>query len=198
MTVTYLIVQLHDQVFLLLRTSSVLTLDLSKVKRRDRHHNTCAQKKNSPPTNNNEQIQTLWARTDAAKINGLEFFTSISRDIMFRSAEYLTSQRVNSILASINNIKQVYFTRGLIFNTMNMDGEFERLRAELAGIQIHLNMVSMDNHVSEVERNTRKIKERLRCLHNKLPFKRIPDCITINIVYAHIFWLNAFPNNGGN
>jgi hypothetical protein len=46
-----------------------------------------------------------------------------------------------------------------------MDGQFEMLRGELATLQITLNTVAMGEHVPEIERHIRTIKERARsCL----------------------------------
>ena len=61
-------------------------------------------------------------------------------------------------------------------------------------MQIHLNIVSRDDHAPEAEHKNRTIKEKVRCVYNKLPFTKIPDQMLINITYGSIFWLNAFPS----
>ena len=43
-----------------------------------------------------------------------------------------------------------------------------------------------------VERNIRTTKDRVRCVVNMLPFKKLPNRMLINIVYSSVFWLNAF------
>jgi hypothetical protein len=43
--------------------------------------------------------------------------------------------------------------------------EFDHLGGELAAMQIHLNVVSPGEHVPEIERYTRMVKERVRCVH---------------------------------
>ena len=48
-------------------------------------------------------------------------------------------------------------------------------------------------HVPEVERKIRLIKERGRGILNTLPFKRMPRLMLIELVYHVVLWLNAFP-----
>eukprot|EP00978_Attheya_sp_CCMP212_P043302 scaffold280126_cov62-Attheya_sp.AAC.1 len=78
-----------------------------------------------------------------------------------------------------------------------MDGQFEPLRSELADLRINLNVVSNDEHVPEIERHIRTTKERVRCIYNTLPFKKIPPRLVVEMVYASNFWLNAFPPADG-
>ena len=60
-----------------------------------------------------------------------------------------------------------------------------------------LNTVSNDEHVPEVERHIRTLKERTRCVYNTLPFTRMPNRLIIEMVYASTFWLNSFPPADG-
>jgi hypothetical protein len=53
---------------------------------------------------------------------------------------------------------------------MLMDGQFQPLHAAMADLQIILNMVSNDEHVPEIERRIRTVKERTRCVYKTLPF----------------------------
>jgi hypothetical protein len=80
---------------------------------------------------------------------------------------------------------------------MLMDGQFESLRADLADLRINLNTVSADEHVPEIERRIRTVKERTRCIYNTLPFQQIPPRMIIEMVYASNFWLNSFPPDDG-
>eukprot|EP00978_Attheya_sp_CCMP212_P049346 scaffold651883_cov181-Attheya_sp.AAC.1 len=65
-----------------------------------------------------------------------------------------------------------------------MDGQFEPLRVDLAELQMNLNTVSRDEHVPEIERYIRTTKERVRCIYNTLPFKKMPPRLLIEMVYA--------------
>jgi hypothetical protein len=81
-----------------------------------------------------------------------------------------------------------------------MDGQFDKdgLDGNLVGLGITLNSVAADEqHVPEIERHIRTIKERARSIVNMLPFNRFPARITIELVYYCVFWLNDFPPKGG-
>ena len=87
--------------------------------------------------------------------------------------------------------------RGFKISTLLMDGQFESIRDDLAGMQINLNTVSNDEHVPEVERYIRINKERARCVHKTLTFWQIPARMIIEMVYCSVFWLNSFPTEDG-
>jgi hypothetical protein len=79
----------------------------------------------------------------------------------------------------------------------HVDGEFESMRGDLAGIGMHLNVASNDEHVPEIERFIRTVKERTRCVYNIVPFPRMPSRMLVEMVQASVFWLNMFPPEDG-
>ena len=78
-----------------------------------------------------------------------------------------------------------------------MDGQFDGLRANLAEMGMTLNSSANDEHVPEVERHIRTLKERVRSVYNMLPFAKMPARMIIELVYYCGFWLNSFPAHGG-
>ena len=78
-----------------------------------------------------------------------------------------------------------------------MDGQFEPLRGNLAELGILLNTASNDEHVPEIERQIRTVKERTRSIYCTLPFNKMPRRLIIEMVYAANYWLNMFPRQGG-
>jgi hypothetical protein len=77
------------------------------------------------------------------------------------------------------------------------DNEFETLRDELALHQIQLNTAAPDEHVPEIERFNRTIKEQCSAIYSTLPFKKIPLMMMVHVVYFSIFWIKSFPAKGG-
>eukprot|EP00957_Ditylum_brightwellii_P170117 12948728-Ditylum_brightwellii.AAC.1 len=73
-----------------------------------------------------------------------------------------------------------------------MDGAFEALRGALAEKQIKSNICSENEHIGEIERTNRTVKEWCRDIYNTIPFKRMPGRMIAEMVYAAVFWLNAF------
>ncbi len=76
-----------------------------------------------------------------------------------------------------------------------MDNEFEKLQNCMPILTI--NTMAAKEHVPEVERKIRSIKERGRGILNILPFKKMPRLMLIELVYHVVLWLNAFPTKSG-
>ena len=81
-----------------------------------------------------------------------------------------------------------------------MDGEFGHLLGELASLGVTLNETSHDEHLGEIERFIRTVKERMRAIYNTLPFQKIPARLVAEMAKACMFWLNSLPpqSNFGN
>jgi hypothetical protein len=87
--------------------------------------------------------------------------------------------------------------RGFRVQFILMDNEFECMRGDLANIGVSLNTTAQDEHVGDVERYIRTIKERTRCIHNSLPYQKMPVRMIAEMVYTSVFWLNCFPAANG-
>ena len=62
---------------------------------------------------------------------------------------------------------------------------------------IILNITSHDEHVPEIERYIKTVKERVWAILNTLPFKPYPNRLIMETVYNVIFCLNCFPHKKG-
>jgi hypothetical protein len=87
--------------------------------------------------------------------------------------------------------------RGFRITTFLMDGQFASIRGDLADLSITLNTVARGEHVPEIERHIRTMKERVRCVYATLPFTKIPNRMLVELVYFCVFWLNSFPAKDG-
>ena len=67
----------------------------------------------------------------------------------------------------------------------------------MADINIDLRCVAAQEHVSEVERSIRVIKERFRSVYHRLPFQRMPKLMIRLGVMEAARWLNTFPAKHG-
>ena len=63
--------------------------------------------------------------------------------------------------------------------------------------QITINITAAKEHVSEVKRRIRVIKERARGILTTLPYKMMPHKMVIHLMYFVMLWLNAFPIKTG-
>lgn len=134
---------------------------------------------------------------DVMHINNIPFAVSISRAIKFATAEALQNREADSLLSSVKGIKMTYARRGFVVTKMAADNEFAVLDAPLASMGISLNTVACGEHVPEIERHIRTLKERCRATFNSLPFNQWPPRLLIELVYSMTFWLHAFPANDG-
>ncbi len=60
-----------------------------------------------------------------------------------------------------------------------------------------INTTAAREHIPEVERKIRLIKEQGRGILNTLPFKKMPRLMLIELIYNVVLWLNAFPAKSG-
>ena len=82
---------------------------------------------------------------------------------------------------------------------MHADGEFAPLKTPIESLPggPFVNLASSNEHVPEIERRIRVVKERCRATRHSLPFPRIPKLLTIHIVLNAVKLLNFFPTKGG-
>ena len=102
-----------------------------------------------------------------------------------------------TIFSGIRAVHQIYLQCGFRIRNAFMDGQFEPLRGNLAELGILLNTASNDEHVPEIERQIRTVKERTRAIYCTLPFNKMPRRLIIEMVYAANYLLNMFPRKGG-
>jgi hypothetical protein len=148
----------------------------------------------SVPESIMSQYSEVTVGGDIMFVNRIPFLVSISRHIYFATAEAIPNQQQKTLLQGIKQIHSIYLQRGFQITHLLMDGQFEHLREHLADLRINLNITSRNEHVPEVERYIRTLKERTRSIYNTLPFKEMPARMVIEMVYACNFWLNSFPH----
>jgi hypothetical protein len=98
-------------------------------------------------------------------INNIPMLVSLSRGIKFGTIEDLPNRSGPSLLTGINKIIKLYKRSGFRIESALMDGEFEPLRNDLAEMGINLNVAAPDEHVGDIERYIRTIKERVRGIY---------------------------------
>ena len=69
-----------------------------------------------------------------------------------------------------------------------MDGQFEPLCGDLAEMAIQLDTVSNNEHIPEIERQIRTLKEQTRAIYCTLPFQKIPHHLIIEMLCAANYW----------
>jgi hypothetical protein len=132
---------------------------------------------------------------DVMFVNGVPFLVSLARGLNLLTAEFLPTRTAKSLASRFEQIKHMYARGGFTVGTILMDNEFEKVRALVPGL--HINTTAAKEHVPEIERRIRLIKERGRGILNTLPYKKMPQIILIELIYHVVLWLNAFPAKSG-
>ncbi len=135
---------------------------------------------------------------DGMKINGVPFLTTVSRNIMYRTVEWIPDQHSKSYRSVLDNVFRIYNRAGFKITTIHCDNEFRPLMDELEDVyNVHMNYANPQEHVPEAERNIRVIKERFRAAFHRLPFSKLPKIMVKILAMECAKKLNFFPPKGG-
>jgi hypothetical protein len=128
-------------------------------------------------------------------VDEVPFLVSVARGINLITAEFTPVRTAKNLATNIKHILQVYVRGGFKVSTLLMDNEFECLIPLLP--QLVVNTPAAREHVAEIERRIRTVKERGRGTKNVLPYKMLPKLMLVELINFAIFWLNAFPSESG-
>ena len=134
---------------------------------------------------------------DLMYVNKVPLLVTLSRNVKFGTVEAVKDREEATLMKGIAMVVTLYRKAGFMVTTELMDGEFVPLRGALAEIGITLNETSRDEHVGDIERYIRTVKERMRAINNTMPFHKVPARLVIEMAKTAVFWLNAFPVVGG-
>ena len=84
-----------------------------------------------------------------------------------------------------------------IMKFIMVDIQFKGLKDHFKEFQANMNIVSKKEHVPEIKRFIRVIKERARAYFSMIPFIKVPKKMVLELIHTVIFYLNAFPWTDG-
>jgi hypothetical protein len=135
---------------------------------------------------------------DGMMINGISFLTTISRNIMYRTAEWIENKTSKAYRSVLDNVFRIYNRAGFKIKIINCDNEFRPLMDELQDVyNVVMNYANPQEHVPEAERNNRVLKERFRASFHRLPFNKMPKIMVKILAMECAKKLNFFPPKGG-
>jgi Eukaryotic translation initiation factor 3 subunit G len=134
---------------------------------------------------------------DIMFVDSIPFLVTVSRHIKFGTTTKIRDRTGATLSKALQAALKIYGAGGFKVTVAHMDGEFEHLRVDLAIAGVYLNTASRGEHMGDIERYIRTLKERTRAMYNTLPFQRMPDRLVIEMVYAAVYWLNSFPGASG-
>ena len=142
--------------------------------------------------------QNITLCMDGMKVNGIPFLTTISRNIMYRTAEWVQNQTPQAYRSVLDNVFSKYNHAGFRITTIHCDNEFQPLMAELKDVYtVTINFSNPQKHVPEAERNNRVIKEQFRASFHRLPYNKLPKTMIKILVMECAKKLNFIPPKGG-
>jgi hypothetical protein len=84
------------------------------------------------------------------------------------------------LVKSLEKTFNIYTYHGFIVSTALMHREFVCLNDVITGVKI--NTTTVDEHVPEIDRQIRLVKERVRAIRSTLPFKKLPSRMIVELM----------------
>jgi hypothetical protein len=128
-------------------------------------------------------------------INGLPFWVTSLRGISLVTIEYLKSRTAKRLVHTLERVVCIYGTAEFIVQTALMDMVFEKLKDKLPNII--LNTTAAQEHVGEIERKIKVVKERARCMTSVLLYNLLTKLMIIELMHFCVMWMNSFPVKSG-
>jgi hypothetical protein len=143
------------------------------------------------------RYQNVTLCVDVMFVNEIPLLVTLSRNIRFGTVEAIPNRSSANLLKGIESVISIYRRAGFRVTMAMMGGEFQKLRGDLADMEVKLNGTARDEHVGEIERYIRTLKERMHAIYNTLPFTNVPPRLVIEMAKNCVYWLNSFPNKNG-
>ena len=139
-----------------------------------------------------EKHKDVTLTIDVMHVNNVPFLVTTSRKIHFGTIDAIQSTTDTNIIQSLKKTVAVYRRGGIRPRIVLADGAFtsDDMQASLQLLGITINPTVRDEHVGDVERYIRTVKERMRCVYNTLPFDALPKVMLIELAKFATFWFD--------
>ena len=142
-------------------------------------------------------LQDVTLCADVMFMDKMVLLTTYSRRIGFTTIDFIKSTSMEDIHEALKRVFGMYKNRKVPVKYLSTDRQFLPLEDNLLQEDdVILNATSAAEHVPDVERNIRSIKERNRASSAGLPYKILPKLMKIAKAKMNAFWLNLFPREG--
>lgn len=124
------------------------------------------------------------------------FLLSISRKLNLLVIRHVPDRKAETLKKATDDIISVYRQFDLAVKFLLCDGEgaLFSLKTYYQSKGIAMNPTAKNEHVPEIERSGRMLKERVRAYWCTLPYK-LPQIVLIHLAYYCVFWINSFPRS---
>jgi hypothetical protein len=117
---------------------------------------------------------------DLFYVNKMVFLITRSRGIRL-TVKWLDNRKITGVFAALCEVFNAYHMRGFLLTTVHGDNEFAPLQRFFNKMPQppKLILAAKGDHVPEIERKIRVVKERCRVIRHSLPFNKIQLIITV-------------------
>ena len=135
---------------------------------------------------------------DVLFVNKIPFLSTISKNIKYQTANYLRLHKIKSYHKAMDEVCGRYNNAGFQITHIECDQEFKPIMDPIKmAMGIHVNYASAYEHVPEIERSIRVLKERCQSVFHHLPYVVIPRHMIRVLIKESAEKLNYFPPKGG-
>ena len=127
-----------------------------------------------------ERIKNVTLTADVMFVNGAPFLMTLSRKIRLVTAKYLQPWMAKQLGSLLTKVVNLYARGGFTVCTILMDQEFDKVTDLLPNVEV--NTTAACEHIAEIKRMHRTIKEHARRTRAMLPFAHLPKPIVINLI----------------
>ncbi|NBR23750.1 MAG: hypothetical protein EBU08_08270, partial [Micrococcales bacterium] len=126
--------------------------------------------------------------------NGICFLMSLSERLNLTMTKYLRDRSSETVKDALTGMINFYKTENFSVKVVKSDGEgsLRSLEGYLNSLGITVNFTGKNQHVPQIERKLRVIKERVRAHATTLPF-RLTTQLIICLIYYCVQAINSFP-----
>eukprot|EP00804_Cyclotella_cryptica_P005483 CCRYP_003006-RA/>CCRYP_003006-RA protein AED:0.20 eAED:0.20 QI:0/-1/0/1/-1/0/1/0/138 len=129
-------------------------------------------------------------------VSGLPFLVTLFRCVRYVTVQFMPRRTAGELANAIKLVMTLYQRAGFICQAALMDEEFEKLKQKLVNL-IEVNITSKNEHVPEIERKIRHIKERVRCIKADLPYQVMQTQMIKRMALHTVLFVNAHEDKRG-
>ena len=135
---------------------------------------------------------------DVFYVNGLGFLATIGHPVYYRTCVPLEETTGKSLYKALDKTLRTYNRGGFKVRSIECDNEFKSIMDDVEdGLGVKMNYTNAQDHVPAAERNNRTIKEAMRTVIHRIPYKRIPPIMIKHLAIISTDRLNWFPAKYG-
>jgi hypothetical protein len=107
-------------------------------------------------------------------VKRIPFLLTVSKHLQFDTVNTLSDRRNDTNMSALRRVFRTYRQRGFQIILVKADREFEHLDTRIAGLGAQLNCCNEDEHVPEIDRYIRTVKEHVAVMFMMSPFHTGP------------------------